>query len=441
MAEKLNQGQPGHHMSRRSFIASVGVKSNPKENKASISYQLGTLGKYLAEVTNSLSTVRQNKNDNGPSEVPSPAETKNDALNFQQLAKMGNEFMKSVISSIQEEYLAAKELMLKGEISDKKSRLDNSDPEDTQISEVTDAETNDQAPENSETRTSNQTSEIPETSTASQIPGTLEITKGNQASKISETRPENHFIFPLRELGKTGNEINQNLEQGLENAGGRVLDIEDNNFVSQFKGKSNSNGLSITQGVNGDCANAALLMAARSAGMMQGDSSTANSDLQKVREFVKPGSNQFQGVDLQDVIRGGRKLGFDTRTLNGTADDVISELNQYNKPMVAVNPMEYGALKEKKGHLVLVKDYNSETDKFTLYDSLFQKPIEVSRDNLQRAMKTAGKHSNTIVSLGMPKNNNSLTAQNNPPSSSDNPEYLIMKSVSSEEKSTSKVYK
>ena len=437
MAEKLNQSQPGHHMSRGSFLTSVGVKSNLKANRASVSYQLGTLGKYLNEVTDLLRGIRQ-QNDGEPSQKP--IESEDGAFNPLKLAQMGNEFMKSVISSVQEQYLAAKEQMLKGEISDKKSRLGDSDSDSTETP-TNETPTQDSSPV-TDTGSENQTPEIPTTGSKNQIFGMPATGPENQVHGMPETRPENHFIFPLKELGKTGDEINANLQRGLEDAGGKVLDIEDNNFVSQFKGGSNSNGLSITQGVNGDCANATLLMAARSAGIMQGDAQTANSDLQTVRELVKPGSNQFQGTDLKDIIQGGKKLGFDTQKLNGSTDDVISELDKDNQPMVAVNPMEYGALKEKKGHMVLVKDYNPETDKFTLYDSLFPKPIEISRDKLQKAMKGAGKHSNTIVSLGKTKDN--LVAQNTPKSSdpadpSDNQEYISKSVYSDGESSINKV--
>ncbi|OGI18307.1 MAG: hypothetical protein A3B68_04530 [Candidatus Melainabacteria bacterium RIFCSPHIGHO2_02_FULL_34_12] len=174
-----------------------------------------------------------------------------------------------------------------------------------------------------------------------------------------------------------------------------------NTQVSQFAGESNTNGISKELGINGNCAVCALVSGARSLGAMKGDESTAQDDISHVRELMKPGSNHFQGTKPADIIRGAKKLGLNANMYKGNADDLIKELDKGNVPIASVNAKEYGVFKKKKekvGHGVAVTDYDPKTNSFTVNDSLLDKPITVTKENMNRAMSSSH-FKNSIISL------------------------------------------
>lgn len=172
--------------------------------------------------------------------------------------------------------------------------------------------------------------------------------------------------------------------------GARVRhDINDPSFVSQYRGTANTRE---DKARNWNCGPAALLNVLRGSGKVKGGPNEANDQIEDIRRKIGR-TSEYTGVRPIELARAATKYGLNAEVSSGGIGDVKRKLAQGKQVIVALNMRGSYANFDKLGlkpnnkvyHFVQVKKI--EGDRVLLHDPAFQKPIEISTSQLEKAMK------------------------------------------------------
>jgi hypothetical protein len=293
----------------------------------------------------------------------------NQALSNEDQAKQGSAFLNSINASNADKSLTAQIDSTKKNIADVKSEAGQ-----TTLSSELGAPVNNSSPSAQPNNTAAPAKEAP------------------AEKPTSPSMPES--MIPVG-IGKT--DINpKELISGLEQNGGKMLENQDPTHIAQFKGEANTNE---NAAANGNCGAATLAGLARATGVRSGDAASANADIEEASN--KMGRNsEYEGSTIDSFVKGAQDMKMDAKAHSGIGlDDIKKELKNGNHVALATDPSKYTGYTKKGGHLTRVTGYDEKTNSFTLNDSLFQKPIQVSADKLGDAMKSGllGDSKNTMV--------------------------------------------
>ena len=162
-------------------------------------------------------------------------------------------------------------------------------------------------------------------------------------------------------------------------------------FVSQVPGGANTNEDSGAG--NANCGPACLLMAGRMFGKAGGGGAEADGQIEEMRGLMGADPNEQNGTSTDQLVQGAQKMGLNAKAEKGGVNEVEQALNQGEKAIVNVNPKAYGGA--DAAHFAVVTAI--EGDKVTLFDPAQQKPITISKSELQGAMDAMG---NNMVKVG-----------------------------------------
>lgn len=228
-----------------------------------------------------------------------------------------------------------------------------------------------------------------------------EMREGYYQSRISDIKGElgqsggNNSLFdsagnvdnkPNTSFGQFVHNVTNAVGGFLENAGKAVSNAEDW-FVSQFKGASNTNEDAPN---NWNCTLASLLMVGRMFGKIGGDASTADSQIEWLRQLSGLSSDENTGANIAtNTIQGALALGLQAKHVAIGPDrikNLIQGLQEGKKFMLEVNPKAYGG--SNTLHAVVLTAINGDTA--VLYDPARQAPITIKLSELDKAMTMNG---------------------------------------------------
>lgn len=200
-------------------------------------------------------------------------------------------------------------------------------------------------------------------------------------------------------MSSAGSAISKGIDSAKDSLGSAM-----SSFVSQLKGSANSNEDASNQ--NSNCGPTSLLMVARALGAAGGDASTADDQIEQIRQSMGGGTNE-EGKEgftsTSQLAQGAQSMGLNANEYkgNGSVGEIENQVSGGNKVIVNVNPAGYGG--PNSSHFAVVSAI--EGDKVILQDPLNQKPIVISKDQLAQAMSDKG---NWMVAIGKGNGQNAM---------------------------------
>ncbi len=216
------------------------------------------------------------------------------------------------------------------------------------------------------------------------------------ASDIVRNHPEISLgeLFPVFDLNHDGrinkkdyNVLHYDLLKNEKPIIPSPTKTDPNNWmVSQNKGPTNLN--EDKPFFNGNCGVTSLLMVARMFGKIGGGAEEANEQIELMRELMGATTSEYEGSSMMQVSDGARSLGLNAKATHSDINDIVSAIKHGKKVIAGVDPKKYGPTTTSIGHAVVISDFDGE--KFTVYDPGFQKPIKLTKQQLELALNDKG---------------------------------------------------
>jgi len=161
-------------------------------------------------------------------------------------------------------------------------------------------------------------------------------------------------------------------------------------MVSQRQGPTNLN--EDKPFLNGNCGVASLLMVARMFGKIGGGAGEANEQIQLMRELMGGINSEYEGSTSMQTADGARSLGLKAKVAHSNINDIIRALKHGKKVIASVDPKNY-APTTSTTHAIVISGFDGKN--FTVYDPGFQKPIKLTKQQLELALLDI--NDNTVI--------------------------------------------